>query len=91
MYTQPLVDAIAESERLVKEADFIESEADLLEGLQYLAGCVAACTHVAFDYDRDHPFLHSGTGPFTKNGPGQSGHHVLRHPGGGRQRVRRHR
>ncbi|MCV7346832.1 hypothetical protein [Mycolicibacterium rhodesiae] len=68
MYTQPLVDAIAESERLVKEADFIESEADLLEGLQYLAGCVAACTHVAFDYDRDHPFLHSGTGPFTKMG-----------------------
>ncbi|BBX05779.1 hypothetical protein [Mycolicibacterium aichiense] len=68
MYTQPLVDAIAESERLVKEADFIDSEADLLEGLQYLAGCVAACTHVAFDYDRDHPFLHSGTGPFTKMG-----------------------
>ncbi|AKK29609.1 hypothetical protein [Mycobacterium sp. EPa45] len=68
MYTQPLVDAIAESERLVKDAPFIESEADLLEGLQYLAGCVAACTHVAFDYDRDHPFLHSGTGPFTKMG-----------------------
>jgi hypothetical protein len=68
MYTQPLADAIAESERLVREADFIESEADLLEGLQYLAGCIAACTHVAFDYDRDHPFLHSGTGPFTKMG-----------------------
>ncbi|AQT81805.1 hypothetical protein B1R94_24960 [Mycolicibacterium litorale] len=68
MYTQPLADAIAESERLVTEASFIESEADLLEGLQYLAGCVAACTHVAFDYDRDHPFLHSGTGPFTKMG-----------------------
>ena len=68
MYTQPLVDAIAESERLVSEAPFIESEADLLEGLQYLAGCIAACTHVAFDYDRDHPFLHSGTGPFTKMG-----------------------
>ncbi|WP_328361483.1 hypothetical protein OG976_10390 [Mycobacterium sp. NBC_00419] len=68
MYTQPLADAIAEAERLVTEADFIESEADLLEGLQYLAGCIAACTHVAFDYDRDHPFLHSGTGPFTKMG-----------------------
>jgi hypothetical protein len=68
MYTQPLVDAIAESERLVREAPFIETEADLLEGLQYLAGCVAACTHVAFDYDRDHPFLHEGTGPFTKMG-----------------------
>ncbi len=68
MYTQPLAEAIAEAERLVADAPFIESEADLLEGLQYLAGCIAACTHVAFDYDRDHPFLHSGTGPFTKMG-----------------------
>ncbi|MGN7778263.1 hypothetical protein ACTJJE_01905 [Mycolicibacterium sp. 22603] len=68
MYSQPLADAIAEAERLVAEAPFIESEADLLEGLQYLAGCIAACTHVAFDYDREHPFLHSGTGPFTKMG-----------------------
>ena len=68
MYSQPLIDAIAEAEKLVAEAPFIESEADLLEGLQYLAGCVAACTHVAFDYERDHPFLHSGTGPFTKMG-----------------------
>ncbi|MEZ0051179.1 hypothetical protein ABIA30_002177 [Mycobacterium sp. MAA66] len=68
MYSQPLAEAIAEAERLVSEAPFIESEADLLEGLQYLAGCLASCTHVAFDYDRDHPFLHSGTGPFTKMG-----------------------
>jgi len=66
MYTEPLAEAIAEAERLVSEAPFIETEADLLEGLQYLAGCIAACTHVAFDYDKDHPFLHSGTGPFTK-------------------------
>jgi hypothetical protein len=68
MYSTPLAEAIAEAERLVREAPFISSEADLLEGLQYLAGCIAACTHVAFDYDRDHPFLHSGTGPFTKMG-----------------------
>ncbi|MGE2731053.1 hypothetical protein ACQI4F_16350 [Mycolicibacterium vaccae] len=68
MFTQPLADAIAEAETLVAAAPFIESEADLLEGLQYLAGCIAACTHVAFDYDRDHPFLHTGTGPFTKMG-----------------------
>jgi hypothetical protein len=68
VYSQPLIDAIAEAERLVSEAAHIESEADLLEGLQYLAGCIAACTHVAFDYERDHPFLHSGTGPFTKMG-----------------------
>jgi hypothetical protein len=68
VFTEPLTEAIAEAERLVAAAPFIESEADLLEGLQYLAGCVAACTHVAFDYDREHPFLHSGTGPFTKMG-----------------------
>jgi hypothetical protein len=68
VYSQPLIDAIAEAEKLVAEAPFIESEADVLEGLQYLAGCIAACTHVAFDYERDHPFLHSGTGPFTKMG-----------------------
>lgn len=65
---QPLLDAIAEAERLVREAPFIETEADLNEGLQYLAWGLAACTHLAFDYDRDHPFLQSGTGPFTKMG-----------------------
>jgi hypothetical protein len=68
MYANPLVEAIAEAEKLVREAPHIESEADLLEGLQYLAGCIAGCTHLAFDYERDHPFLQSGTGPFTKMG-----------------------
>lgn len=68
MYAQPLIDAIAEAEKLVREAPHIETDADLLEGLQYLAGGIAACTHIAFDYDRDHPFLQSGTGPFTKMG-----------------------
>lgn len=67
-YAQPFIDAIAEAERLVREAPHIETEADLLEGLQYLAGGIAACAHIAFDYDRDHPFLQSGTGPFTKMG-----------------------
>jgi len=68
MYAQPLLDAIAEAERLVRDAPHVETEADLLEGLQYLAGGIGACTHLAFDYDRDHPFLQSGTGPFTKMG-----------------------
>ncbi|MUL46281.1 hypothetical protein FZI85_08935 [Mycobacterium sp. CBMA293] len=68
MFSQSFVDAVAEAERLVAAAPFIESEADLLEGLQYLAGCIASCTHVAFDFDKDHPFLHSGTGPFEKMG-----------------------
>ncbi len=50
--THTILDAIAEAERLVCEAHFIESEADLMEGLQYLAGGISACTHIAFDYDR---------------------------------------
>ena len=68
MYSQPLLDSIAEAEQLVRDAPHIENEADLLEGLQYLAGGISACIHLAFDFDRDHPFLHSGTGPFTKIG-----------------------
>jgi hypothetical protein len=68
LFTDPLTDAIAESERLVAAAPHIQTEADLLEGLQYLAGGIAACTHLAFNYDRDHPFFLSGTGPFTKMG-----------------------
>jgi hypothetical protein len=56
-FSGPLTEAIAEAEKLVTAAPHIETEADLLEGLQYLAGCVSACTHLAFDYDRDHPFL----------------------------------
>ena len=68
MFSNPLTDAIAEAEQLVAAAPFIETEADLLEGLQYLAGCIAGCMHLAFDYERDHPFLQSGTGPFTKMG-----------------------
>jgi hypothetical protein len=68
VYTDPLTAAIAEAEKLVAAAPHIENEADLLEGLQYLAQGIAACTHVAFHYDRDHPFFLSGTGPFTKMG-----------------------
>ncbi len=68
MFSNPLTDAIAEAEKLVAAAPHIETETDLLEGLQYLAGCIAGCMHLAFDYERDHPFLQSGTGPFTKMG-----------------------
>jgi len=67
-FSEPLASAIAEAEKLVAAAPHIETEADLLEGLQYLAGCVEACTHMAFNHERDHPFLLSGTGPFTKMG-----------------------
>ena len=67
-FSGPLIESIAEAEKLVAAAPHIETEAYLLEGLQYLAGGISACIHLAFDYDRDHPFLQSGTGPFTKMG-----------------------
>ncbi len=67
-FSGPLTSAIADAEKLVAQAPHIETEADLLEGLQYLAGCIAGCMHLAFDYERDHPLLQSGTGPFTKMG-----------------------
>ncbi|QUR69092.1 hypothetical protein [Mycobacterium spongiae] len=68
MFSNPLTEAIAEAEQLVAAAGHIATEADLLEGLQYLAGCIAGCMHLAFDYERDHPLLLAGTGPFTKMG-----------------------
>jgi hypothetical protein len=68
MYTDPLTQSITEAENLVTAAPHIETEADLLEGLQYLAQGIAHCTHVAFHHDREHPFFLSGTGPFTKMG-----------------------
>lgn len=66
MYVGEFLDQIAAAEQLVRKAPHVQNESDLLEGLQYLAGCIAACTRLAFDSDRDHPFLQSGTGPFTK-------------------------
>ncbi|CPX60183.1 Hypothetical protein ERS075619_01102 [Mycobacteroides abscessus] len=68
MYSEAFTAAIVEAEKLIVAAPHIETEADLLEGLQYLAQGIAACTHMAFHTDRDHPFLLSGTGPFTKMG-----------------------
>lgn len=68
MLSKPLQSAVAEAEKLISAAPHIEREVDLLEGLQYLAGGISACTHVAFNQHPDHPFLLSGTGPFTKIG-----------------------
>ncbi|MEV0668844.1 hypothetical protein [Mycobacterium sp. NPDC050441] len=68
MYSESLTRAIAEAENLIAAAPHIDGDADLAEGLQYLAGCIAGCTHQAFHQYPDHPLLLSGTGPFTKMG-----------------------
>ncbi|AQT81104.1 hypothetical protein B1R94_20350 [Mycolicibacterium litorale] len=68
MNSDLLATAIREAEQLVRAAPHIDNDNDLAEGLQYLAGGIAACTHQAFNHHPDHPFLLTGTGPFTKMG-----------------------
>ncbi len=68
MNSDPLAHAISEAEALVRAAPHIDNDHDLAEGLQYLAGGIAACTHQAFHQYPEHPFLVTGTGPFTKMG-----------------------
>lgn len=68
MFSESLARAIAEAENLIAAAPHIDGDADLAEGLQYLAGCIAGCTHQAFHQHPDHPYLLSGTEPFTKMG-----------------------
>ncbi|TQK29923.1 hypothetical protein [Arthrobacter sp. SLBN-53] len=68
MTSEPLADAIREAEELVRAAPHIDNDNDLAEGLQYLAGGIAACTHQALYQSPDHPILLTGTGPFTKMG-----------------------
>lgn len=68
MISEPFSKAIEEAEQLVRDAPHIQSEQDLAEGLQYLAGGVTSCLHVAFAAERSHPTLMQGTGPYTKMG-----------------------
>ena len=66
--TAPFTDAIAAAEELIAGADFIETEQDLAEGLDYLAGSISAVLRLVRTRERSHPILVSSTGPFTKMG-----------------------
>ena len=67
-YTQPLADAIVEAERLVESASFVETEQDLLEGYDYLAGSIRASLQMAWAFDRQFPFFINSTNQHTKMG-----------------------
>lgn len=71
-YTAPFADAVGEAEGLVADAPHVRSGAgrdqDLAEGMEYLAGCIAATLHGAWAPRRTHPTLMEGTGPYTKMG-----------------------
>ncbi len=66
--TRPFTEAVAEAERLVRGADFIASEQDLNEGLDYLAGRIRASLQLAFDHDLDRPVFINSTHQFSRQG-----------------------
>ena len=68
MVTQSFARAIAEAEQIIRSAPHVQTEQDLAEGLDYLAGSIKACLHMAWAYQRDFPFFARSTGPYTKLG-----------------------
>jgi hypothetical protein len=66
--TKALQDAIAEAEELIANAPFIKSEADRLEGYDYLSGRIRMAMQTAFDYDLDHPLFVNPTHQFSRQG-----------------------
>ncbi|HEX9065457.1 MAG TPA: hypothetical protein VF843_10130 [Streptosporangiaceae bacterium] len=66
--TQSFADAVLEAEKIITSAPHIETEQDLAEGYDYLAGSIRASLTMAWAYQRDHPFFVASTGPYTKLG-----------------------
>lgn len=66
--TGPLQQAIAEAEELIANAPFIRTEADRLEGYDYLAGRIRMAMQTAFDYDLEQPLLINPTHQFSRQG-----------------------
>ena len=66
--TKVLSDAIAEAEELIANAPFIRTEADRLEGYDYLSGRIRMAMQSAFDYDLDQPLFVNPTHQFSKQG-----------------------
>lgn len=68
MLTQSFAEALAEAERIITGAPHVQTEADLAEGYDYLAGSIRASLQLAWAYQRDFPFFAASTGPYTKLG-----------------------
>lgn len=61
-------DAVAEAERLIRNPPFEVTEAELAEGLDYLAGSIRSSLQMAFDYDLTHPVLINPTHQYARQG-----------------------
>ena len=68
MLTQSFADAVAEAERIITGAPHVQTEADLAEGYDYLAGNIRSSLQLAWAYQRDFPYFIASTGPYTKMG-----------------------
>jgi len=66
--TKPLRDAIAEAEELIANAPFIRTEADRLEGYDYLSGRIRMAMQMAFDHDLDRPLFINPTHQYSRQG-----------------------
>jgi hypothetical protein len=66
--TNAFTGAIAKAENIVASAAHIQSEQDLIEGYDYLAGSIRAALQMAWAYERDFPYFVQSTGPYTKMG-----------------------
>jgi hypothetical protein len=66
--TQSFADAVLEAERIIAAAPHVQTDQDLAEGYDYLAGSIQASLHLAWAYQRDFPCFVQSTGPYTKLG-----------------------
>lgn len=68
MLTESFAAAVAEAEKLITQAPHVQTDQDLTEGYDYLAGSIRASLQMAWAYDRDFPYFVQSTGPYTKMG-----------------------
>jgi hypothetical protein len=66
--TSDLAEAIAVAERLIATAPHVETERDLQEGYDYLAGLIRQAVSSAWAYDKDFPYFVRSATPYTKVG-----------------------
>jgi hypothetical protein len=68
LLTQPFADAVLEAEKIITSAPHVQTEQDLAEGYEYLAGSIRASLQMAWAYQLDFPYFVASTGPYTKLG-----------------------
>ena len=66
--TAAFAQAIAEAEQLIASAPHVQTEQDLQEGYDYLAGMVRQALAAAWSYDKDFPYFVRSATPYTKVG-----------------------